>query len=79
MLEAHSEKYLAVQCGGATDTPGAGEGVDLELEDPRGECLRGEQRDREGSAPGTKRQLLQSMWTPMQKPRCPLSAAGFVH
>lgn len=79
MHEAHSEKYLAVLCGGATNTPGTGEGVDLELEDPRGEGLRGGQRDREGSAPGTKRQLLQWMWSRTQKPRCPLSAAGFVH
>lgn len=43
MLETHAEKNLAVPGGGATDTAGAGEGVDLQLEDPGGESLRGEE------------------------------------
>lgn len=44
MLETHAEKNLAIRGGGATDTAGAGEGVDLQLEDPGGEGLRGEEK-----------------------------------
>lgn len=58
VLEAHAEKYLAVPRLGETDAAGAGEGVDLQLEDPGGEGLRGEGGDREGSAPETKHQLM---------------------
>ncbi len=42
VLEAHAEKYLAVSGRGATDAAGAGEGVDLQLEDPGGEGLGGD-------------------------------------
>lgn len=41
VFEAHPEKDLAVPGRVATDAPGAGEGVDLQLEDPGGEGLRG--------------------------------------
>lgn len=48
VLETHAEKYLAVL--GLADTAGAAEGVDLQLEDPGGEGLRGaEEWGREGS------------------------------
>lgn len=40
VFEAHAEKDLAVPGLVATDAAGAGEGVDLQLEDPGGERLR---------------------------------------
>lgn len=40
VFEAHAEKYLAVPGRRATDAAGAGEGVDLQLEDPGGESLQ---------------------------------------
>lgn len=43
VFETHAEKYLAVPGLVATDAAGAGERVDLQLEDPGGEGLRGEQ------------------------------------
>lgn len=40
VLQAHAEKYLAVPGLVAADAAGAGEGVDLQLEDPGAEGLR---------------------------------------
>lgn len=52
VFEANAEKNQAVLRLSATDAAGAGEGVDLELENSGGESLRGAKRG-EGS-PGAK-------------------------
>lgn len=57
VLETHAEKYLTVLRRGPTDAAGTGEGVDLQLEEPGGEDLRGQggrQRRDKPSAAGMK-------------------------
>lgn len=46
VFETHAEKYLTVVRGRAANAAGAGEGVDLQLEDSGGQRLRGGQGQR---------------------------------